>query len=77
MWDALTHEVVFLEPIPLQYINAIIVAPSMVTRVTEYIEKKKLINGKKEKTSTENISELQLKVLRRPTETTWKSVLFN
>jgi hypothetical protein len=108
MWDALTHEVVFLEPIPLHYIDAIIVAPSMVKRVTEYIEK---VNEKR-KAKRENTagkkhtlpsclnyytpngcrimdkrvtgeckrildSTVQLKVLRRPTETTWKTVLFN
>lgn len=77
MWDALTHEVVFLEPIPLHYIDAIIVAPSMVKRVTEYIEKANEKKKKKHKDTAGNTSELQLKVLRRPTETTWKTVLFN
>jgi hypothetical protein len=67
-YDVLTHEVVFLEPIPLKYIDKIIVAPSMVKRVTEFILKikeKGIIN-----------SDLQLQILRRPDATQWKSALF-
>lgn len=70
MWDVLTHEVIFLEPIPLHYIDSIIVAPSMVKKVNEYIEKVNAKNKHKNK-------ELKFKIIRRPLETQWKTVLFN
>ena len=75
MFDALTHEVVFLEKIPLHYIDAIIVAPSMVKRVTEFIKK---VNEKRNEMKEGNIKlpDLPLQILRRPAATQWKSALF-
>lgn len=65
-WDNFTHEVVLQESVNIKDIETIIVAPSMVRKVSEYIAKLKELK--------KIPNDLNIHIIRRPKETQWKTI---
>lgn len=70
-FDMLTHEVVFLEPVPIKYIDAIIVAPIILKKKDTLA----ILQGYIDKLKEQKLVSPELKIIKRPKDN-WKDVLF-